>query len=250
MFLQLGIFKMSLFRKIYNKQQFDPDWLIGIWVNPYFIIRRSLMLGIRSIASEFFGGKLLDVGCGSKPYKHLFQVDTYLGIDVETSGHDHGNSMIDKFYDGKMIPFSKEEFDWVFSSEVFEHVFNIDELLPEIYRILKPNGCLGFTCPFAWNEHEQPYDYARYTSFAIQSLMEKHGFEILLFEKSTSYIETVMQMFSTYVYQNCLPQNALLRLLLSIIFVSPINIMGMLFAKILPRDRSLYHNNIVIARKL
>lgn len=241
---------MSPIRKTYNKQQFDPDWLVGIWVNPYFIIRRSLMLGVRSIASRFVGGKLLDVGCGSKPYKHLFQVDTYLGIDVETSGHSHVNSTIDLFYDGKIIPFPKEEFDWVFSSEVFEHVFNIDELLPEIYRVLKPNGCLGFTCPFAWNEHEQPYDYARYTSFAIQSLMKKHGFEIILFKKSTSYIETVMQMLSTYIYQNCLPQNTMFRLMLSAIFVTPINIIGILFAKILPRDQSLYHNNIVIARKM
>ena len=238
------------FQKMLNKQQFEPDWIIGVWINPFFIIRRGLFQGVLGISSKFVGGKLLDVGCGSKPYEHLFQVNSYLGIDVETSGHNHINSKIDKFYDGKLIPFPKEEFDWVFSSEVFEHVFNIDELLAEIHRVLKTGGCIGFTCPFAWNEHEQPYDYARYTSFAIKFLMEKHSFEVISFVKSTSFFETVMQMLATYVWENCLPKNTWLRLFLTPFLVSPFNIIGKVLGKVLPHNSSLYHSNIVIARKI
>ena len=240
----------TILKNIYIKQQFEPDWALGIWINPYFIIRRGLLTGIYKVAETFTGGKLLDVGCGSKPYEHFFNVDCYFGIDIEKSGHDHINSKVDKFYDGKSIPFAKEEFDWVFASEVFEHVFNIDELLPEIRRVLKTNGCIGFTCPFSWNEHEQPYDYARYTSFAVKYLMEKHGFEIIYFMKSTSYFETIMQMLATYIWQNCLPKNNWVRILLHPFFISPINIIGKSLGKLLPRDSSLYHNNIVIARKL
>ena len=47
------------------------------------------------------------------------------------------NSKVDFFYDGKQFPFDSSEFDWVFSSEVFEHMFNIDEQLEEINRVLK-----------------------------------------------------------------------------------------------------------------
>jgi len=43
-------------------------------------------------------GKVLDVGCGSKPYQDCFPlVSAYIGIDVEASGHDHENSKVDVF---------------------------------------------------------------------------------------------------------------------------------------------------------
>ena len=91
----------NILKNIYIKQQFEPDWAFGIWINPYFIIRRGLLKGIYKIAETFTGGKLLDFGCGSKPYEHFFNVDCYLGIDIEKSGHDHITSKIDKYYDGK-----------------------------------------------------------------------------------------------------------------------------------------------------
>lgn len=240
----------SLLRNIYLQQQFKPNYLLGIWINPYFIIRRGLFEGVVTISQKFAGGKLLDVGCGSKPYEDLFSVSEYWGIDVEMSGHDHLNSKIDKFYDGVEIPFLSAEFDWVFSSEVFEHVFNLDELLSEINRVLKTGGCLGFTCPFAWNEHEQPYDFARYTSFAIRHLMTKHGFEILYMKKTTSHFETLMQMLAAYVWQNCLPKFSPIRIVSSFVTVTPILFLGKILGHILPDDRSLFHNNVVIARKL
>lgn len=190
------------------------------------------------------------MGCGSKPYEIFFNVTDYIGIDVKVSGHDHATSRIDKFYDGKHIPFQAEEFDSVFSSEVIEHVFNIDELFIEINRVLKKGGKFGFTCPFVWDEHEQPYDFARYTSFAIDHLLKKHGFKLTKISKSTGYFETVMQMLSAYIFQHCLPKNIFLKAMLIPILVSPINIIGVFLGKLLPRNKNFYHNNIVIAQKL
>ena len=242
---------MKLFlRTIWNQEAYYPSFLIGIWINPFFIIRRGLIKGVRKISKIFKGGLLLDVGCGSKPYEGLFKVDKYVGIDIKVSGHNHASSKVDKFYDGKKIPYDNEIFDYVFSSEVFEHVFNLDELLVEIKRVLKKDGKLGFTCPFVWDEHEKPYDYARYTSFAIKHLLEKHGFVILEYEKSTNYFETIMQMLSAYIFQHVLPKNNYLKLFLSPFFVSPVNIIGILLGSILPKNDSFYHNNIVVARKL
>jgi len=63
--------------------------------------------------------------------------------------------------------------DGVFSSETFEHIFNLEEIIKEINRVLKKEGLLLATCPFLWPEHEVPYDYARYTSFAMKNLLEK-----------------------------------------------------------------------------
>jgi len=235
---------------IYKRQAFNPSFLIGIWINPFFIIRRGLANGVRGIAKTLRGGRLLDVGCGSKPYEELFDVDEYIGIDIEISGHNHANSRIDKFYDGKTIPYGAGEFDNLFSSEVFEHVFNIDELLDEINRVLKKGGKLGFTCPFVWDEHEQPYDFARYTSFAVKHLLEKHGFEVVYIHKTTSYFETVMQMLSAYIFQHCLPKNIFLKFAMLPFFVAPINIFGAMFGTILPKNKNFYHNNVVVARKV
>jgi len=236
-------------KKIYIKESFYPSWLIGIWINPAFIVRRGILRGIKNISSKFIGGKLLDVGCGSKPYEHLFNVEEYIGIDVEISGHNHSESKIDKFYDGIHIPYSNNEFNWVFSSEVFEHVFNLDQLLIEINRVLSSGGKLAFTCPFVWEEHEQPYDYARYSSFALKYIMEKHGFEVESFHKSSSYFESLMQLLAMYIYQNCLPNNKYLKILLIPFFVTPFNILGSLLGKILPKDNGLYLSNIVVAVK-
>ena len=240
----------SFFKRIQQKEAYDPSYLFGIWMNPVFIIRKGLIDGIRDISSYMHGGRLLDVGCGSKPYEKIFKVKQYIGIDIEISGHDHSSSKIDKFYDGKKIPFADEYFDNVFSSEVFEHVFNIDELLGEINRVLKRGGKLGFTCPFVWDEHEQPFDYARYTSFAVEHLLTSNGFSLVKLIKSTSYFETVMQMLSAYIYQHVLPRNRYLKVLLIPILVAPINILAISLSKILPKSKNFYHSNIVLAEKL
>lgn len=240
---------IKLIINIYYKQAFDPSLFLGILINPFFIIRRGLARGVKKIASLHKGGKLLDVGCGSKPYQNFFQVDEYIGIDIEHSGHDHRLSKIDKLYDGKVIPFEDAEFDIVFSSEVFEHVFNLNELLPEINRVLKVGGVLAFTCPFSWEEHEQPYDYARYTSFALKAMMEENQFEIIMQEKSSKHFETLMQLMASYISLHLLPKNRWLKIILGIFTVAPLNILGVIFGKILPDSENLYHNNIIIAQK-
>ena len=74
---------------------------------------------------------MMDFGCGSKPYKSLFNVNEYVGVDYHGQGHSHVNEQIDVFYDGVLLPFPDNYFDSVFSTEVFEHVFNLENLNPE-----------------------------------------------------------------------------------------------------------------------
>ncbi len=69
------------------------------------------------------------------------------------------------FYDGNHFPFNDATYDVVVSNQVLEYVFNPDEFLNEIFRILKPEGKVLLSVPFVWDEHLQPLDYARYSSF-------------------------------------------------------------------------------------
>lgn len=99
--------------------------------HPLYYIRKGLYNKI-SLYSRELNGRLMDFGCGSKPYQSLFtNVTEYIGLDYAGEGHSHEQESIDVYYDGKTIPFENETFDSVLSSEVFEHLFALKELLPE-----------------------------------------------------------------------------------------------------------------------
>tara|TARA_B110000211_G_scaffold177490_1_gene200640 strand:- start:314 stop:625 length:312 start_codon:yes stop_codon:yes gene_type:complete len=86
----------------------------------------------------------------SKPYKSTFKVDEYIGLDTHNSGYLHINENIDVLHDGKKIPFHDNYFDHIFSSKLLEHVFNINETMSELNCVLKLNGKILITLPFAW----------------------------------------------------------------------------------------------------
>jgi len=238
----------EIYAEIYSREMFAPTFL-GVFINPFYFIRRGLHKGVIS-NKGYLKGRLLDFGCGSKPYKNFFDVQEYIGLDIEESGHLYKYEGVDVYYDGKEIPFQDGHFDSIFSSEVFEHIFNLEEILTELHRVLKPGGYMLVTLPFVWEEHEIPYDFARYTSFGIEYLLKKNGFEIIVIHKTTNYVETVFQMWNSYVWSNyASSSNRLLSLLKTLLFIAPIAIVGVILSKLLRKNKCLYHNNIVIARK-
>lgn len=228
------------------KREFTPSI-----THPYFFIRQYLYKALKTKANALTG-KLMDFGCGSKPYKELFAVDEYIGVDFQNEGHPHVNEQIDVFYDGKRLPFEDSYFDSVLCSEVFEHVFNLDEILKEINRVMKTNGKILITCPFVWNEHEVPFDFARYTRFALQDILEKNGFEIVEFDKTGTFISTITQLWVLYfhtVFYKKIRRWLPLRLLYKFFFVVIPNFVGICLCKLLPTNKSLYLNNVVLAKK-
>ena len=228
-------------------QSFQPG-IPALFIFPFYFIRRSLFKNIQQ-SSTFLNGKLLDFGCGRKPFENLFTVKEYVGLDIEQTGHDHRNSKVDVFYDGKTIPFADQTFDTFFCSEVLEHVFNPDEVLTEIRRVLKPGAVGLITVPFCWNEHEVPYDYARYSSFGIKHLLEKNGFKVLELKKSGNFISVNFQLWALYFFE-LFKKMGYLGYFISMIFIVPINIIGSLLSVLLPKNYSMYFNNIVIVKNV
>src|SRR5690606_18990030 len=96
---------------------------------------------------------------------------SYVGLDIEVSGRDPSLKAPDFTYDGDVFPFADESYDGLLATEVFEHVPNPSTLLGEAYRVLRPGSCLIVSTPFAWREHEAPYDFFRYTSFGMARLL-------------------------------------------------------------------------------
>lgn len=192
---------------------------------------------------------MLDFGCGRKPYKNLFTVDKYVGVDVEVSGHPHKNSEVDIFYDGVTLPFEKESFDSFFCGEVFEHVFNLESTIAELKRVLKKGGKGLITIPFAWPEHEEPFDFGRYSSFGIRSILEKGGFKVISLEKSGHFFECLVQLTAFYIYRLFHTRSAFLNSICTILFISPLNIIGFFLAGVVPKKHDLYHNLIIVVEK-
>jgi SAM-dependent methyltransferase len=233
--------------KYIHFQSFQPSF-ISLLINPFYLIRRSLYLNIKDLAPKL-EGKLLDFGCGRKPYENLFSVREYIGIDIIVSGHNHGNSKVDVYYDGTTIPFDDHSFDSLFCSEVLEHVFNPDEVLTEISRVLKLQALAIITIPFCWNEHEIPFDYGRYTSYGIKYLLEKHGFQIIELRKSGNFIRVIWQMMNLYIYE--LFKNLKLPgLMFSLLLIVPLNILSLIIIPLFPKNKTLYYNNIILAKKI
>lgn len=241
---------MSLKQHILNyvrKQSFEPGFG-GIFVNPFYFLRRALYKNIRSLAPQL-SGKLLDFGCGRKPYERLFSVERYIGIDMEQTGHEHTLSKVDVYYDGKTIPFADEYFDSVFCSEVFEHIFNLDEVIREIRRVMKQDGKILLTVPLCWSEHEVPYDFGRYTSYGIRHILERNGFEVLELRKSGNFIKVNIQLWALYFHNAIMVKPKNFAFLLKMLFIVPINIFGTVIDPLFPKNDSLYFNNVVLARK-
>lgn len=241
---------MQIINKIkafYRKEQFMPSFF-SIVINSNYFVRSGIYSGIKKHAN-LMTGTMLDFGCGRKPYRDLFEVKKYIGVDIENTGHLNDTSLVDFFYNGRILPFESEYFDSVFSSEVLTHIFKLEPIIKEINRVLKMNGNVLITVPFVWHENEKPNDAIRFTSFGIENLFARNGFEIIAVEKKGTYFTTVLQMWNSFLYHVIFPKHVLVKLLLTVLFIFPVNLIGLLFSYILPKNTDLFNNTILVAKK-
>ena len=233
-------------RKKYQKEMFFPTFL-GIFINPFYFSRKALLKHLKELSSQMTG-KMLDVGCGNKPYTSLYSVREYVGLEIDSPVNRKKN-IADKFYDGNALPFKNDTFDSVVSTQVFEHVPNPDELLDEVFRVLRVNGLFLISVPFVWDEHEQPYDFTRYSSFGIRAILERHGFEILELRKTVDDIRIVFQILNAYIYKKTLVKSNVVNLLTRVCLNAPVNCIGEVLSWFTPSNSDLYLDNIVLAKK-
>jgi SAM-dependent methyltransferase len=95
------------------------------------------------------GGKVLDYGCGSGKIVSLLRdrgVDAW-GCDVFYEGGDYSQQVPANLLgtairrmQGDQIPFESGSFDWIVSNQVLEHVPDLEIVVSEMRRVLKPGG--------------------------------------------------------------------------------------------------------------
>lgn len=237
---------MTVARRIYRREMFYPS-IIGIFLNPFYFSRKGLVQHLTVLSPQIIG-KVLDVGCGNKPYARLYSAQEYVGLEID-SPSNRKDKLADQYYDGKVFPFMNETFDSVVSNQVFEHVSDADQFLSEISRVLREDGMLLMTVPFVWDEHEQPHDYVRYSSFGIRAILMRHGFEVIELRKSVDDIRIIFQLLNAFIYKKTLSNWKAINFLCTIFIIAPINIAGEVISWVTPRNADLYLDNIVLARK-
>jgi hypothetical protein len=71
---------------------------------------------------------------------------------------------------------------------------------PAFRRVLKPRGPLLYSGPLFYEEHEQPYDFYRYTRFGIRYLFYQAKFDIERVDWLEEYPGTLAYQLGTAAY--------------------------------------------------
>lgn len=128
-------------------------------------------------------GRLLDLGCGKVPFYEAYKNYITENICVDWNNTFHKNEYLDFECDlTKDLIFREGEFDTILLSDVLEHIPEPMHLWHEMYRVLAKNGRLILNVPFFYWLHEAPYDYYRYTEYALRRFVELSGFKLILLE--------------------------------------------------------------------
>ena len=150
-------------------------------------------------AEKYFKGKLIDIGCGNKPYFHALSpyVDEHVGVDHELSIHD--KSKFDLVGTAYNIPAAENHFDCALCSAVLEHLEEPEAAIKECHRVLKPGGIAIYSVPFIWHIHEEPRDFYRFSNYGLEYLFTKAGFEIIEIKPLSGFIVTFLQLHLYYL---------------------------------------------------
>lgn len=161
------------------KNEFSPE--LKAFVAQLPLVRRSIFRFIRQAARELPpGSRVLDAGAGDAPYRELFRHCEYRTADfAATAYHDFARTPPDIVCDLSAIPLPDGSLDTIICTEVLEHVPEPAAVLAEFRRLLVPGGHLFLTTPFFWGLHEQPYDFYRFTPYALDHLFTQAGFRVI-----------------------------------------------------------------------
>ena len=125
-------------------------------------------------------GTVVDYGCGTKPYRSLFtSAARFIGADL-TAKEPEDVALRADFG----LPLADGSVDAVLSTQVLEHVPDVEVYLAECRRVLRPGGKLLLSTHGTWVHHPagEVGDFWRWTHSGLARDVERAGFRVLALE--------------------------------------------------------------------
>ena len=146
--------------------------------------------------------KILDLGCADGSFAHLAAQKLSgksFGLDITPQNIKKAQKKLDhaKVHDLNLpLPYKPNTFDLIFALEIIEHLFDTDQFLKNIYRVLKPQGILILSTPnlaslknrlrLLTNHYPQHLEYSAqgaghihlYTSTTLVNQLRQHHLKI------------------------------------------------------------------------
>ena len=142
--------------------------------SPTWVVRGALARWLRAEAAELAEGepvRVLDVGCGVKPYYPFFAAvaSDYVGVDVVE------NPAADLLGSVEALPVADASFDLVLCTQVLEHCDDPAQAVRELHRVVAPGGRVLASTHVVQVYHPSPVDYWRWTHAGLRRLFEDNA---------------------------------------------------------------------------
>jgi SAM-dependent methyltransferase len=133
-----------------------------------YAVRKPLLDWLRS--TDVAGMRVLDVGCGDRPYEQLLSgAAEIVGFDVPGNPHADLHGSIDA------IPVEDASFDVVLCLQVLEHVPDPAAAVRELRRVVRPGGRVLLSTHGIYPFHPNPDDLWRWTHDGLDRLFRDNG---------------------------------------------------------------------------
>lgn len=169
----------------------DPPQSSATWA-----VRAPLAAWLRAQAEAAGSGyRVLDVGCGPKPYYPFFagRAAEYVGVDVVDNPAAELRGAVEA------LPVADESFDVVLCTQVLEHCDDPAQAVRELRRVTAPGGRVLASTHGVQVYHPSPQDYWRWTHAGLRRLFEESaGWSSVEVVPGAGTAATLAMLLATY----------------------------------------------------
>jgi SAM-dependent methyltransferase len=176
-------------------QRRDPSVSSATWV-----VRAALAQWLREEAERLRSAgtrvRILDVGCGPKPY-YPFYADVateYVGLDVVPTPSADVVGVVEE------MPLESGRFDLVLCTQVLEHCDDPARAVSELRRVTAPGGRVLASTHGVQVYHPSPHDYWRWTHEGLAKLFRDNAeWASLRVEPAAGTASTLAMLAGTFL---------------------------------------------------
>ncbi|MCW2963327.1 MAG: hypothetical protein JWO17_579 [Actinomycetia bacterium] len=167
--------------------------------SPTWVVRHALAEWLRAQAAELETRapvRVLDVGCGPKPYYPFFAhvSSEYIGVDVVENPAAELRGPVEA------LPVEDASFDVVLCTQVLEHCDDPAQAVRELRRVTAPGGRVLASTHGVQVYHPSPVDYWRWTHEGLRRVFEQNAeWSSLTVDAAAGTASALAMLLGTYV---------------------------------------------------